>query len=113
MKKIVLFILLAGFLTTANAQKKSPQEKRANESTSYVAKKMKLNEDQKSYFHSVLLEKYVSTSKQVKDKNLSSDEKKAIYKKSHKETSKKLAEEFTKDEVKEIFELLKELNKKK
>jgi len=111
MKKIILFILLAGFLTTANAQKQSYQEKKAKEDTSYIAKKMDLNKDQKAFLHDVLLEKYESTSKKIKDNDLSKEEKKAIYKASYKTTSEMLAKEFTKEEVNEIFALLKEINK--
>lgn len=112
MKKIILFILLAGFLTTANAQKKSYQEKKANENTSYIADKMDLNKDKKAFLHEVLLEKYVNTSKQINDNDLSKEEKQVIYKASYKETSKKLTKEFTKEEVNEIFAILKEQNKK-
>lgn len=112
MKKIVLFILLAGFLTTANAQKKSYQEKKATTNTEYVADKMNLDDAQKTFLHSVLLEKYVNTSEQTKDKDLSKEEKKVIYKASYKITSEKLAKKFTKEEVKEIYASLKELSAK-
>jgi len=43
MKKVILFILLAGFLTTANAQKQTHQEKKAKVETAYVAGKMKMD----------------------------------------------------------------------
>ena len=50
MKKVILFILLAGFLTTANAQKKSYQEKKAKENTTYIADKMELNKKDSNFY---------------------------------------------------------------
>ncbi|PCI07921.1 MAG: hypothetical protein COB73_07570 [Flavobacteriaceae bacterium] len=110
MKKVILFILLAGFLTTANAQKKSYQEKKAKENTTYIADKMELNKKDSNFLHEVLLEKYTSVSSQIKGNDLSKEEKKAVYKASYSVTSKKLAAQFSKDEIKEIFSLLKEIN---
>ena len=112
MKKIILFILLAGFLTTANAQKPTYPEKKAKENTSYIVEKMDFDKTQKTYLHGVLLGKYESIYKQIKGHDLSQEEKKVIYKASHKETSEELAKEFSKEEVNEIFALLKEQNKK-
>lgn len=110
MKKVILFILLAGFLTTANAQKQSYAEKKSKETTAYVAEKMNLDKDKASFLQATLLEKYVNTSKETK--GLSAEEKKVVYKKSYKVTSEKLAAQFSKDEVKEIFGFIKELNQK-
>lgn len=45
MKKIVLFILLCGFLTTSFAQKKSNYEKRAKASSNAIADQMDLAKD--------------------------------------------------------------------
>ena len=112
MKKVILFILLAGFLTTANAQKQSYQEKKADSDTEFISTKMSLSADKTIFLHEVLLEKYQETSAEIKGKDLSQEEKKAIYKASYKKTSEKLANQFSKDEVKEIFALLKEQNKK-
>lgn len=111
MKKLVLFILLAGFITTANAQKQTYQEKKAKESTEYIAKKMKLNKGDKTFLHDVLLEKFQNVSEQIKGNDLSKEEKESVYKESYKETLSKLAENFSKDEIQEVFDLLKEFNK--
>jgi len=115
MKKIVLFILLAGFLTTANAQKKSSKIKRANAETEYVTSKMNIDKEKSAFLQEILLEKYTSASEQIHAKEVSKEEKKAIRKSVNKEANSKLALHFSKDEIKEINGFLKEYsaNKKK
>jgi len=113
MKKFILFILLAGFLTTANAQKMKGQEKKAKAETEYVTTKMNLNTKQASFLQAVLLEKYASISKQTKGVDLTKEEKKAIKKNIGKQTKAKLMTQFSKNEVKEIYGYIKEYNKNK
>jgi len=112
MKKLIFFLLLAGFLTTANAQKQTYQEKKAISDTAYITEKMELNEDKTIFLHNVLLDKYQTVSKQTKGLDLSKEAKKTIYKESYKTTVKKLTEQFTEIEVKAIFSFLKEINSK-
>ena len=112
MKKIILFFLLCGFLTSANAQKQSYQEKKASTNADYIADEMSFDDAQKTFLYSVLLEKYEGTSKQIKGKDLSQEEKQVIYKKSYKDTVDKLSEKFSKDEINEINALLKKQNQK-
>lgn len=113
MKKILLFVLLAFMFNTVNAQKQSPQVKKAIEQTDYVASRMKLNDSKKLFLHNVLLEKFESTSKQIKGKDLSKEEKKVIYKKSNSVMNERLTAEFSKDEIKQIKALSKEYNQSK
>jgi len=110
MKKIVLFILLAGFLTTANAQKTSSKVKRAKAETEYVTSKMSLDKEKSAFLQEVLVEKYTSASEQIHAKEVSKEEKKAIRKSVNKEANSKLAEQFSKAEIKEINGFLKEYN---
>jgi hypothetical protein len=112
MKKIILFILLSGFLTTVHSQKQSNQEKKAIVNTDYVANEMKFDDDQKVFLYNVLLDKYEGTSKQIKGKDLTKEEKQVIYKKSNQELNEKLLKEFSKNDVKEIKALLKQQNEK-
>ncbi|PCI07920.1 MAG: hypothetical protein COB73_07565 [Flavobacteriaceae bacterium] len=113
MKKVILFILLAGFLTTANAQKQTHQEKKAKVETAYVAGKMKMDKDRAAFLQDVLLEKYATVSKEIKGKNLSKEEKKVIRKSANKATNSKLTTQFSKAEVKEITSYIKEFNANK
>ena len=106
-------MLLFGFLTNVNAQKQSKAAKKAIAQTDHVAQKMNFNNAQKLFLHNVLLERYESAAKQIKGKDLSKEEKKAIYKKTNELMNEKLTAEFSKDETKQIKALLKEYNQSK
>lgn len=110
MKKIYFLIMLCGFVITAKAQKQSYQEKRATTNTQIICDKLSLNETQKSYIYSVLIQKYEETAKQINGKDLSDEEKKTIYINIGKVTYEKLAQKFSKDEIKEINDLMKTQN---
>ncbi len=113
MKKVILFILLFGVLTNVNAQKQTRGAKKAIEQTDYVASKIKLNDSKKLFLHNVLFEKFESTSKQIKGKDLSKEERKVIYKQTNAIMNESLTAEFSKDEIKQIKALLKEHNQSK
>ena len=113
MKKIIALIILCGFLTTANAQKQSYQEKKATTNAQHIADTMDLNDSQQTVLYAILLGKYEETSKQIKGNDLSNEVKKMIYRKSFKETNDKLSVMFSKEEINSINALLKEQNKKK
>ena len=80
MKKIIALILLCGFLSTANAQKQSYQEKKATTNAQHIADTMDLNDSQQTVLYAILLGKYEETSNQIKGNDLSNEEKKIIYK---------------------------------
>ena len=112
LKKIVLILMLISFTITAQAQqKKSYAQQKAAENTTFVAKKMNLSKDKTTFLHSVLLNKYESNAEKNKDKNLSEEDKKAIYKQSYNDTQTKLAEQFSKEEITQINEHLKQNSK--
>tara|TARA_B110000285_G_scaffold180709_1_gene203808 strand:+ start:571 stop:927 length:357 start_codon:yes stop_codon:yes gene_type:complete len=113
MKKIIALILFCGFLSTTNAQKQSYQEKKATTNAQNIADKLDLKDSQKTILYSILLGKYDETSRRIKGKDLSNEEKQVIYKKSFKETNDKLSALFSREEINEINALLKEQNKKK
>ena len=112
MKKIIALILFCGFLSTANAQKQSYQEKKATTNAQHIAESMDLNDSTKTLLYAILLGKYDETSKQIKGNDLSNEEKKMIYKKSFKQTNQKLSDLFSKEEINTINALLKEQHKK-
>ena len=113
MKKIILLIVLCGFLSTANAQRQSYQEKKATANAQYIAEAMDLNESEQTLLYAILLDKYEETSKQIKGNDLSKEEKKIIYNKSYKDTNDKLSVLFSKEEIKTVNALLKKQNQKK
>ena len=113
MKKIILLIVLCGFLSTANAQRQSYQEKKATTNAQYIADNMDLNENKQTLLYAILLNKYEETSKQIKGNDLSKEEKKIIYRQSFKDTNDKLSAIFSKEEINTVNALLKEQNQKK
>ena len=113
MKKIILLIVLCGFLSTANAQRQSYQEKKATTNAQHIADTMDLNESEQTLLYAILLGKYEETSKQIKGNDLSKQEKKIIYNKSYKDTNDKLSVLFSKEEIKTVNALLKKQNQKK
>jgi hypothetical protein len=113
MKKIILLIVLCGFLSTVNAQKQSYQEKKATTNAQHIAEAMDLNESEQTLLYAILLDKYEETSKQIKGNDLSKEEKKIIYNKSYKDTNDKLSVLFSKEEIKMVNALLKKQNQKK
>jgi hypothetical protein len=112
MKKLIALILFCGFLSTANAQRQSYQEKKATTNAQLIANTMDLNDSTKMALYSILLGKYDKTSNQIKGNDLSNEEKKVIYKKSFKQTNDKLSVLFSKKEINTINTLLKQQNKK-
>jgi len=113
MKRIIVLMLICGFMSTANAQKQSYQEKKATANAQYIADTMDLNDSQQTVVYAILLAKYDETSKQIKGNDLSNEEKKIIYRQSFKDTNDKLSALFSKEEINEINALLKEQNTKK
>ena len=113
MKKIILLIVLCGFLSTANAQRQSYQEKKATTNAQHIAEAMDLNESEQTLLYAILLDKYEETSKQIKGNDLSKEEKKIIYNKSYKDTNDKLSVLSSKEEIKTVNALLKKQNQKK
>ncbi len=115
MKKLALFILFAGFLTTGFAQKQSYAQKASKEKAAYVAEHMSLKKNKATFLEGVLLNKYESVSKEVKaaGSDISQEDKKAIYKKSNKKMMADLSQEFSKEEISRIKKLLKEQKEKR
>ena len=66
MKKLIALILFCGFLSTANAQKQSYQEKKATTNAQLIADTMNLDDSTKTLLYAILLGKYDETSKQIK-----------------------------------------------
>lgn len=111
LKTIGLVVLFISLTTNTQAQqKKSYAQKKSAAISEYVAKEMKLDKAQKAYLHEVLLNKMELTSKKLKDKNLSEEQKKAIHKESFQVMNTNLLKKFSKKETQEIYSLMKEYN---
>jgi hypothetical protein len=115
MRKIVLFILLTGFLLTGFAQEASYADRVSKENANYVAKGMNLKKDKTKYLESVLLVKYKSVSEELKaaKSDISREDRKAIYQKSYDKLMSDLSKEFSQEEIISINKLLKEQNEKR
>ena len=111
MKKIIL-ILFLGSSFVSFAQKIPAQiSKKATAVSEYITAEMNLDADQKKDIYIILSEKYVSNRKNIRGKDLSSEEKQKIYKASFNETKKNLSEKFSMKEVNMINKLHREWQK--
>lgn len=113
MKKIFLFTLLTLFISTSFAQEKTNFEKRAKRGATMIADEMDLNKKRKEFLYDCLLERQENNYAQIKGKDLSEDEKRAIFKKSNQSMTKKLLTKFTQEEVKKINEIIQKQQKKR
>lgn len=83
---------------------------RAQGNTDYVAKSMELNDEDRQFLYTALLNSYKDAAD--RKKGLSDEEKKAVNKEIRKELKAELSKQFSEDEVKEIFALIKEKREK-
>lgn len=105
MKKIIL-ILFLGSSFVSFAQKIPAQiAKKATAASEYIASELNFDENQKQDIFTILSEKYDSNRKKIRGKDLSSEEKREIYKASFIETKNNLLEKFTMKEVNMINKL--------
>ncbi len=112
MKKVVFLFLFVTMTLSISAQQKNVYaEKVAKGASEHCAEEMSLNASKQEFLYAELYAKITATQKQMKGKDLSQDEKKAIYKKSNKEYVAVLSAEFSKDEIKQITKLTQEYTK--
>lgn len=105
MKKIIL-ILFLGSSFVSFAQKIPAQiAKKATAVSEYITAEMNFDENQKQDIFTILSEKYDSNRKKIRGKDLSSEEKREIYRASFIETKNNLLEKFTMKEVNMINKL--------
>lgn len=114
--KAIKFTILVLVLSLWSVQgfsqhKKSTHQKRAEAQTAYIADKMDLNEDQKTFVYEVLIKKFKMNTDQLKGKELTQEQKRAIYKETNKKTRVLLATKFSKEEIDRINKLQSEANK--
>ena len=112
MKKITTIILLLT-LTYSIAQKPNKFHiERANMLTNYIADNIELGEDDKQFIYNVMLDRGVNATNQIKGKNLSQEDKKAIYRAEYKNAATKLKDKFGNKKGNKIMALSNEARKK-
>ena len=79
--------------------------KKATAASEYIASELNFDENQKKNIFTILSEKYHSNRKKIRGKDLSSEEKREIYKASFNETKNNLSKKFTMKEVNMINKL--------
>jgi hypothetical protein len=108
MKKVILFVFALGLFANVNAQKKSNSEVKLAKNVSAIAEEMDLNKDKETFLYNTLLEEKKHRMSQIKGKELSKEEKKVIVKAAKKDTTKKLKAQFSSEEIKQVYALIKE-----
>ena len=108
MKKIIIVCILAFFVTFTQAQKNKFAADRAENAVSLIKANMEISDSDIVFLKETLYNKYASNALKIRDKNLTEEEKKQVYRSAFKDTRKKLMEVFTNDQVKNIIKLEKE-----
>jgi hypothetical protein len=112
MKKFSLLILLIAFTFGVQAQNPPKyQVERAAVFADYISEKMDLNDDDKAFVMQVMLDRVVGASKRVKGQNLSTEDKRAIYKDEYAKAQEKLAQKYDKKTSREMMALSNEARK--
>lgn len=112
MKKITTILLLLT-LTFSFAQKPNKFHiERATMLANYVADNIELGEDDKQFVYNVMLDRGVNATKQIRGKNLSQEDKKAIYRAEYKNAATKLKDKFGNKKGSKIMALSNEARKK-
>lgn len=113
MKKILFIIALIGMVTSGMAQKKSDFEKRAKRSSNAIADKMDLDKDRKAFLYEAIVEKQERNLAQLKDQELTEDQKSVIYAETSRLMNEKLSEKFTQNEIQTINEMIRKQQARK
>ena len=77
-------------------------EKRAKRSSTAIANEMDLNKEKKEFIYAFLLERQENNYAQIKEKDLTEEEKSVIFAKSNKSMTEKLLTKFTREEAEKI-----------
>ena len=106
MRKLIITILFMSISVATFAQKIPANIlKKATAASEYIASELNFDENQKKDIFTILSEKYHSNRKKIRGKDLSSEEKREIYKASFNETKNNLSKKFTMKEVNMINKL--------
>ena len=113
MKNLITFICLMAFSFMAQAQEPTKYQKgRAALFSTYIADKMDLNEEQENLVYNVMLERVVNANAKIKaNKDISKEEKQAIYKAEFSNAQNKLAAEFGEKQARKMMLLSNEARK--
>jgi hypothetical protein len=107
MKKLILLVALIGFTFSVQAQKKGKMDARVKTMVDYIAQKMNLNEEKTTFLYDTMLAN-TKESMQKKKTLTTKEEKKQVNKEMHKKLRQDLSEKFSKEEIDQIFALMKE-----
>lgn len=113
MKNLITCICLIGFAFVTHAQQPTKYQKgRATLFSSYISDKMDLNDNQKKIVYNVMLERVVNANAKIRaNKDMSKEEKQAVYKAEYANTQKKLATEFGQKQARKMMFLCNEATK--
>ena len=112
MKKILITTALCLFTMFAEAQENKFAANRSENAVALITSQMEISNADAEFIQQTLYNKYASNAREIRNKGLSEDEKKAVYKKAAKETRQKLMTKFNREEVQKIIDLERESFKK-
>ncbi len=111
--RLILSLVLMFFLSlVVYGQEPTKWEKsRAGMFTNYISENMNINDDQKEFIRSVMLERILEAKKEIRGNNLSNEEKQRVYRAAYANAQTKLEEEFDKKTARKIMSLSNEARK--
>jgi len=113
MRNLITLIFFFFFTVTIQAQEPTKYQKgRATLFSTYIADKMDLNDNQEKIVYNVMLERVVNANAKIRaNKDMSKEDKQAIYKAEFSNAQKKLAAEFGQKQAREMMLLSNEARK--
>lgn len=113
MRNLTTLILILFLTFTTQAQEPTKYQKgRATLFSTYIADKMDLNDNQEKIVYNVMLERVVNANAKIRaNKDMSKEEKQAVYKAEFSNAQKKLAAEFGQKQAREMMLLSNEARK--
>ncbi len=113
MRNLTTLILILFLTFTTQAQEPTKYQKgRATLFSTYIADKMDLNDNQEKIVYNVMLERVVNANARIRaNKDMSKEEKQAVYKAEFSNAQKKLAAEFGQKQAREMMLLSNEARK--
>jgi len=113
MRNLITLIFILFLTVTIQAQEPTKYQKgRATLFSTYIADKMDLNDNQEKMVYNVMLERVVNANAKIRaNKDMSKEDKQAIYKAEFSNAQKKLAAEFGQKQAREMMLLSNEARK--
>ena len=112
MKKTINILVLMLLISFNSNAQNNYQIKKATSFSEHATTQLKLTKEDQKFLYDTYIDKFIKQQEKIKDKDLSDEEKKQVYKASSKELVKTLNGRFDSEKTKAIMSAIKELRNK-